>query len=177
MGGMDALNTILSALPTDFSIPIMVVQHQLASADEFLSAYLNRNSPLNVKHPYSGEKIEPGTVYIAPPGYHLLVEENGTLSLSVDLPVNYSIPSIDVLFESAADAYEERLIGIILTGASADGAKGLKAIKDLGGLSIVQDPSTAEADIMPKAAIAVTEIDHVTPLSEIAALIRSICND
>jgi len=177
MGGLNALNRILSPLPTDYCLPIMVVQHQLSDADNFLPEYLNRQSSISIKYPYAGEVIESGVVYIAPPGYHLLVEDNGTLSLSIDLPVNYSLPSIDVLFEAAADVYEERLIGIVLTGASDDGSQGLKAIKERGGLTIVQDPAGAESDVMPKAAIATSHIDHVLHLDEISTLIRSICDD
>lgn len=176
MGGLRALKTILSTLPAEFPLPIMIVQHQLDEADDFLPNYLNKLCPLDVKNPFPGEKIEPSTVYLSPPGYHLLVEEEHTLSLSADLPVNFSIPSIDVLFESAAEVYEERVIGVVLTGSSADGAKGISAIKAKKGLSIVQDPATAEADVMPKAAIAATKIDHITPLGEISDLLRSICD-
>jgi len=177
MGGMDALKLILNAMPAELSATIIIVQHQLANSNDFLITYLNKHCSLHVKYPISCEMALPGTVYVAPPGYHLLVEEDHTLSLSIDSPVNHSIPSIDVLFQTAALAYEEHLMGVVLTGASADGAKGLKAIKDSGGLTIVQDPESAESDIMPRAAISASQIDHIASLSDIAEIIRNACNE
>jgi two-component system chemotaxis response regulator CheB len=113
-------------------------------------------------------------VYVAPANYHLLVEEDQTLSMTVGEKVNFARPSIDVLFETAADVFSAGLIGIILTGAGTDGSKGMKSIKESGGLTIVQDPGTAESDAMPKAAIAITVIDHILPLPEIGPFLNLI---
>ena len=115
-------------------------------------------------------------IYIAPPNYHLLVEADRTFSLSIDEPVNYARPSIDVLFETAADVYKTNLIGVILTGANTDGSHGLKRIKETGGLSVVQDPSTAEADTMPRAAIAAVDVDYVLPLEEIGKVLTMLAD-
>lgn len=153
MGGMAALSEIMPALPNEFKLPIIVVQHRYADSDEFLSEYLNKLSAVNIVEAEDKSRIEPGTVYLAPSDYHLLVEHNKTISLSRDLPINFSRPSIDVLFDSAAEVYHDKLIGVILTGANSDGSLGLKKIKEHGGLTIVQNPDTAQASIMPKSAI------------------------
>ena len=170
-GGMNALSAVLPILPDDFSLPIIIVQHMDPNSRDYLSDHLNRKCNIQVKEAEDKEKIMNGVAYIAPANYHLLVEEDRTLSLSVDDLVNYSRPSIDVMFETAADVYEKGLIGVILTGANADGSKGLTRIKALGGLVIVQDPATAQVDYMPKAAIASTRVDHILALEEIARLL------
>ena len=174
-GGMQALKIILSGLPEYFPIPIAIVQHIQAQSDMYLSKYLNGHSALCVKEAEDKETLQPYRVYVAPPGYHLLVEPDRSLSLSVDEKVNYSRPAIDVLFESAADMYRASLIGIVLTGANADGALGLSRIKSKGGLAIVQDPQTAESPMMPKTAIQKTVVDHVVPLEDIATLLIHYC--
>ena len=171
-GGLNALSTIFSHLVADFMLSVIVVQHTHPDSDDFLAHHLNEVCPLRVKQTDEKESIQPGTIYIAPANYHLLVETNKTFSLSVDEQVNYARPSIDVLFESAADAYGSRLVGMILTGANADGSQGLKVIKEAGGLAIIQDPDTAEADTMPRAAMAAATIDHVLPLKEISAFLN-----
>lgn len=173
-GGMAALNAILSGLRDDFPLPVVVVQHRSADADDFLSLYLDERSKLRVKEAEEKERLAAGEVYLAPANYHLLVEQDGTLSMTVGEKVNYARPSIDVLFETAADAYGPGLIGIILTGAGSDGSKGMKCIKERGGLTIVQDPGTAESDAMPRAAIAITAIDHIVPLAEIGPFLNRI---
>ncbi|WP_028866205.1 chemotaxis protein CheB [Psychromonas aquimarina] len=177
MGGMQALRTLLAQLPNNFPLPVMVVQHQMRGSDDFLAEYLNRYCAVEVKEACSNEPVLSAHVYIAPAGYHLLVEEEKTLSLSVDLPVNYSIPSIDVLFESAADVYGEYLVGIVLTGASVDGSQGLKKIKAYGGLAVVQDPVSAEAPEMPAAAVNAAEVDHILPLEEIGVFLGGLTDD
>lgn len=177
MGGMEALKIVLAQLPADFSLPVIVVQHQMSDSDDFLALYLNRYCAAKVKEACAHEQILPAHVYIAPAAYHLLIEEDKTLSLSVDLPVNYSIPSIDVLFESASDAYGDSLVGVLLTGASADGSQGLKKIKASGGLTVVQDPKSAEAPEMPTAAIKITQIDHILPLEKIGVFLRGLTYD
>jgi two-component system chemotaxis response regulator CheB len=129
---------------------------------------------LKIKYAEDKEKIRKGCVYIAPPDYHLLIEDDRTFSLSVDAPVNYSRPSIDVLFESASDVFSEHIIGIILTGANSDGSLGLKRIKERGGLTIVQSPQSAEYPVMPTAAIAETDVDYVLDIEEIADKIKEL---
>lgn len=166
-GGLEALKVLLPALPASFPLPIIIVQHRNGRSDDFFIEYLNQISTLNVMEAEDKLPIRNGTVYIAPAGYHLLIEEDISFALSADPRVNYSCPSIDVLFESASDVYQSALIGIILTGANADGAQGLRQIKACGGLAIVQDPETAEAKAMPREALAVTEADYVLRLEEI----------
>lgn len=174
-GGMQALKTLLSALPASFPCPIIIVQHIEAQSDSFLSEYLGRLSALRVKEAEDKEMMLPGTAYLAPAGYHLLIEPDGSFSLSVDAKVNYCRPAIDPLFESAAEAFGNRLIGIVLTGANADGAKGLKAIKAHGGLAIVQNPKTAEASYMPQAALEAAMVDYIVDLERIAPLLLQLC--
>ncbi len=174
-GGIDALGSILPTLPVDFPIPVIIVQHISPVSDSFLSKHLNSICRINVKEADEKEMAIPGVVYFAPANYHLLIEEDETLSLSVEDRVNYARPSIDVLFETAAYVYNKKLIGIILSGASKDGSEGLKKIKEQGGLTVVQDPETAEAEMMPKAAIAATKIDHILPLNKIGPFLVDIC--
>ncbi len=174
--GLNALTKITPALPKDFPLPVMIVQHRLHDADEFLAEYINKLCDIEVKEAISREIIKPECIYIAPPGYHLQVERDKTFSLTVDQPVNFAIPSVDVLFESAATAYKDKLAGVILTGANSDGSQGLKTIKEYGGLAIVQDPKTAESDSMPRAAIDTVDVDHIIPLDEIGDFLRKINN-
>jgi len=167
-GGSKALQILLPGFPVDFSIPIVVVQHISPESDGYFIRHLNSVSQIKVREAVEKQKALPGRVYFAPPNYHLLIEEDGSFSLSVGERVNFARPSIDVLFESAACAWCPGLIGIILTGANNDGALGLKKIKEMGGYTIVQDPATAEVDSMPKAAIAKSRIDKILPLHQIA---------
>jgi two-component system chemotaxis response regulator CheB len=132
---------------------------------------LNDKSNITIKEADEKEKIEKRTVYIAPPNYHLMIERNKTFSLSIDELVNYARPSIDVLFESAANAYKNKLIGVILTGSNSDGTAGLKKIKEYGGLTIVQDPKTAESAYMPASAIAAIKPDYILSLEDIINLL------
>jgi two-component system chemotaxis response regulator CheB len=170
-GGMQALKTILITLPEDFSIPILIVQHLGSQSEDYLAQYLNNLCQIVVKEAEEKEQIHPGYAYLAPSNYHMLIDKKGYISLGVDEKVNYARPSIDVLFESAVDAFGSNVIGIILTGANSDGSKGLKRIKDYGGVTIVQDPNNAEADAMPKAAINLTQVDYILPLNKIANLL------
>jgi two-component system chemotaxis response regulator CheB len=174
MGGMHALQIIFGALPKDFPLPITVVQHRYRTSNEGLPAFLRRHSKLNVVDTVDKEWIKPGTVYLAPANYHLLVEP-GELSLSVDDAVSYSRPSIDVMFESAADAYGSGVIAVVLTGANADGARGADRIKKRGGFVIAQDPSTAESPAMPQAAIDATRVDRILPLDRIGPFLVELC--
>ena len=174
-GGMEALGAILPLLPADFALPVIIVQHRYNEAGDYMEQNLNLKCQGIVKQADEKESIEAGHVYFAPPNYHLLIENDRTFSLSVDNPVNYARPSVDVLFETAADVYGERLIGVILTGANNDGSQGLKKIKERDGLAVVQDPQTAEAELMPRAAIAATEVDHILPLDKIVPFLVKIC--
>lgn len=173
-GGMEALRILLEVLPKDLPVPILVAQHISPHSDNYLAEFLDNACELSVREAEEKEKAIPGHVYLAPPNYHLLVEKDGFISLSVEARVSYARPSIDVLFESAAEAYTRGLIGIILTGANSDGSEGLKKIKEYGGLTIVQDPYTAQAEAMPRAAISATIIDYIMPLTEIGRLLSKI---
>jgi len=173
-GGMNALKFIFSALPAGFSIPIIIVQHINAHSDNEWIKLLNNKSNLTVKEADEKEKIEPGNVYIAPANYHLMIENNKTFSLTIDEYVNFARPSIDVLFESAAEAYKSKLIGVVLTGSNSDGAKGIRRIKELGGMAIIQDPQTAESANMPASAIAAVQPDYILSLEKIIELLIKI---
>ena len=175
MGGLSALQVVLSGLSSDFPIAVAVVQHRHKESGTILSQFLQQQITLPLKEAEDKDLLRPGQIYLAPSDYHLLVEP-GYFSLSTDEPVSYARPSIDVLFESAADMYGERTIGVILTGANHDGARGLACIKAAGGRAIVQDPSSAENKVMPEAAIAATTVDRILPLSEIAPYLMHLCS-
>jgi two-component system chemotaxis response regulator CheB len=176
-GGFRAMRQLLSELPDGIEQPIVLVQHRhpdsLATALPELLAERTRRPVRDVEDKLP---IEDGNVYVAPPDYHLLIER-GTFALSIDERVQFARPSIDVLFESAADAYRERVIGVILTGSNEDGAAGLARIKERGGVAIVQDPAEAERRAMPDAAIAATVADAVLPLHEIGHFLYGLCLD
>jgi two-component system, chemotaxis family, protein-glutamate methylesterase/glutaminase len=175
-GGLRALDTILRALPRDYPLPLLIVQHIDRDAGGALACLLDARCGLKVKEADDQDEIVPGTAYLAPANYHLLVESRERLSLSVDPLVSFARPSIDVLFESAADVFGPRLIGVVLTGANFDGSEGLKRVKARGGLAIVQEPADAEAAQMPRAALAATEVDHVVPLAGIAQLLDELAS-
>jgi two-component system chemotaxis response regulator CheB len=173
-GGMKALEIILAKLPRGFEVPIVAVQHRARESSDAYAEVLGKGSALPVREIEDDDKLRAPGVYLAPPDYHVLIEP-GRMALSIDDPVSYSRPSIDVLFESAADVYGSRVCAVLLTGANADGAKGLVRVKQAGGYAIVQDPHTAESPEMPAAGIANAPVDVVLPLDEIAAeLVRRI---
>ncbi|PJZ26426.1 chemotaxis protein CheB [Leptospira hartskeerlii] len=173
-GGLNALMKILPFLPENYPCPIVVVQHVSPRSDGYWIESMNRTCNLNVKEADEKEKIERGNIYMAPANYHLLVEKDKTFSLSTEARVNFARPSIDVLFGSAADAYGDGLIGLILTGSNSDGAIGLRKIKEEGGLTIVQDPETAESPSMPLYAISASSVDHILPLDEISGFLKGL---
>lgn len=173
-GGINALREIFMNLNDEFSTPVLIVQHLHHHSDNYLANYLNKLTRLSVKEADEKEMIQSNTVYLAPANYHLIVEEDKTLSLSTEDRVNYSRPSIDVLFESAAEVYGSHLIGIILTGANSDGTNGMIRIKEKGGLLIAQDPATAEVSTMPLSAIVQTDVDHVLSLKDISGFLNRI---
>lgn len=170
-GGFRALSALLPKLPTHCRVAVLIVQHTKADAGDFLARHLDNICAIRVKQAEEKEAIATGTVYLAPPGYHLLVERDKTLSLSVDEPVHFARPSIDVLFESAAPVYRDRLIGIILTGAGTDGCIGMKAVKENGGLTIVQDPKTADVSFLPRSVLQQVSVDYILPLDAIGGFL------
>jgi two-component system chemotaxis response regulator CheB len=173
-GGVHAISALLKALPAVFTPAVLIVVHLPPVNDSHLSELFGRLCPCPVKEAEEKEKIVPGTVYIAPPGYHLLVEQDGTFSLSVEEPVNFSRPSIDVLFETAADAYGARLAGVVLSGANEDGARGLQYIAEAGGIAFVQDPEEAEVATMPGEALRRVPSAEVLTLSKLAERIAGL---
>ena len=174
-GGLHAVSRLLEQLPEDLTAPLAVAQHRSASSRPGgLEELLQDHTSWPVCEGRDKLPIERRHVYVAPPDYHLLVER-GAFALSVDERVQYARPSIDVLFESAADAYGAGVVGIVLTGANDDGAAGLARIKERGGVAIVQDPHDAERAAMPEAAIAATAADAILPLGEIGAFLYGLC--
>lgn len=178
-GGMEAISTFLRYLKKEVTMPIVIVQHLFAQQDDFLVKHLGGQTHFQVKFAQEKELIQQGYIYIAPPNYHLMIELDKTFSLTIDKKVHYSRPSIDVLFESAAEAYSDGLIGIVLTGANADGANGLKTIKEHGGMTIVQDPRTAAYPFMPSAAIescndSGQKVDYIIEINKISAFLNNL---
>jgi len=173
-GGIKALGVILPALPADYPAPILVVIHLPPSRKSIIAELFQDKCLLAVREAEDKEVLAPGVVYFAPPDYHLLVETDRSLSLSSEEPVMFSRPSIDVLFETAAEAYGEGLVGIILTGANPDGAQGLKAIAAAGGRTVVQTPAHAYAPAMPEAALQSCPEAAVMDLEEIAAYLQKV---
>jgi two-component system chemotaxis response regulator CheB len=167
-GGLHALTRLLAALPGSYRLPILIVQHRSKDSDERLGGILRASSQLPVREPEDKEPLESPGVYLGPPDYHLLVEQDG-IALSTEEPVAFSRPSIDVLFESAAYSYGSAVIGVLLTGANRDGTRGLQEIKSRGGYVIVQDPESAESNYMPRHAVMNLLPDRVLGLEQIAA--------
>jgi two-component system chemotaxis response regulator CheB len=172
-GGLKALQVLLSGLPVGFPLPIVIVQHRGKDSDSGLCEFLSESSNMAVTEPEDKEPVRRGYAYLAPHDYHLLIE-NGSFALSTDSAVGFARPSIDVLFESAADEYQAGVIGVILTGANRDGARGLAAIKSRGGLTLVENPDSAVCRELPEITIAVTKPDWVLPLAEIAPLLNEL---
>ncbi|HTP10073.1 MAG TPA: chemotaxis protein CheB [Anaerolineae bacterium] len=170
-GAMTALTELLPAIPANYPLPIVIVVHLHPRQDNSHIERLGGLCALKVKEADEKEPLQPGTIYLAPPNYHLLIEKDYTFSLSIDERVNYSRPAIDVLFESAVQAYGSHIVGVVLTGANNDGAEGLRKIKERGGLAVVQDPRTAESTYMPQAALEATSVDHTLSVPEIGKLL------
>jgi len=166
-GGFYALRTILQALDENFPLPVVVVQHIGYQVDNFLVKFMDKECRIKVKEGEDREALTPGVVYLAPSDYHLQVEDDYTLSISSIERINYARPSIDVLFESAAYAFGDMVLGVLLTGANSDGAKGMKAIQAYGGFTIVEDPASAYADVMPKAALKLITPDKILKVEAI----------
>ena len=174
-GGLAAMEKVLRELKSSFCLPILLVQHISPNVESYLATHFEYRSQLTVKEGEDKEPIRRGTLYIAPPNYHMMVEVDGSIALSIDPPVNYSRPSIDVLFETAAQYYGQHLIGVVLTGANSDGALGLARIKQKGGIAVVQSIESAEAQAMPQAAIEAVEVDHIVPIEQMGDFLNSLC--
>ncbi|MBF0547316.1 MAG: chemotaxis protein CheB [Candidatus Riflebacteria bacterium] len=176
-GGTRALVEILGRLPEDFPLPIIVVQHLRTESGEILVDILKKGCKIRVKEAEDKDPIENGWAYFAPSDYHLLVESDYTLGLSADPPVGFARPSIDVMLESAARVYRDKLLALILTGASDDGTAGINIVKKMNGTTIAQDPSSAEFPRMPQSAIESGQIDKIFPLSIISEKLIEMAND
>ena len=174
LGGLNALKIVLGGLPKTLGAAVAVVQHRTADPSSQLEVILRRHCALPVREPCDKEPIVPGRIYVAPADYHLLVEEEA-FTLTTDEPVSYARPSVDVLFETASEAFGRNAIGVVLTGANYDGAKGAIAVKNEGGTLIVQSPEEAECAMMPEAAIRAATPDYVLSLADIAPLLTRLC--
>ena len=173
-GGLTALIEVLTDLPADFKAAIVIVQHLDPRHPSLMAEILSRRTVLKVIQAKEGDKLTPGTVYIAPPNNHLLVNGDGKVSLSQSEMVHFLRPSADLLFESVAASYQERAIAVVLTGTGTDGSMGVEAIKKMGGTVIVEDPKTAEFSGMPAAAIKTGNVDFILPLAEISLALRTL---
>lgn len=173
-GGLDALQAILPALPRELGVPVIVVLHVLPGRPSGLAGLLGASTLLSAKEAEDKEPLVAGTVYVAAPNYHLLVENDRSLALSVDEPVHFSRPAIDVLFDSAADVFGAGLVGVLLSGANDDGARGLARIRRAGGTTIVQNPATAPSRQMPDAALRLLSPHHLLDASLIGPLLTDL---
>jgi len=173
-GGLEVLLTVIGQLPVAYPLPVLVIHHLHKTDNRGFADHLARNTVLPVSEAQDKTPIAPGHIYTAPANYHLLVERDSTLALSVDAKVNWARPSIDVLFESAARCYGRALVGVILSGANEDGAEGMKLIREYGGLCLAQDPATASSPIMPRASIARAGIQGVLPPDGLAERIAKL---
>jgi len=173
-GGVEALGLILPCLPAKFRPSLLIVLHLPRERPSLLVDIYEKRCALPIREADDKEPIEPGTVYFAPPDYHMLVERNRQIALSTEEPVHFSRPSVDVLFESAADVFGSRLLGVILTGANEDGAAGLHAVHRAGGVTVVQQPDSAKVPLMVVSALQRNPADFVLSLPEIAQLLKGL---
>ena len=175
VGGIQAVSTILTGLKAGFFPPVLLAQHVHKTQDDYMVTSYNAETVFLVREAEDKMRIMPSTVYIAPPDYHMLVEQQRTLALSMDEKVNFCRPSIDVLFESAAIVYGAALVAIILTGANNDGAMGIKTVKRYGGITVAQNPETAVFSEMPLCAVKTGCVDHILELEDIAGFLMNTC--
>jgi len=173
-GGLEALSQVLAALPGNFPAPIVAVQHLDPKHRSLMAEILSRRTPLHVKQAEEGEVLAPGTVYIAPPDRHLLVNSDHTLTLTQTELVHFLRPSADLLFESVAESYRDRAIAVVLTGSGSDGSMGVKAIKKMGGTVLAQNAESAQFSGMPSAAIQTGMVDFILPLDEVAQALKTL---
>jgi two-component system chemotaxis response regulator CheB len=172
-GGLAALRTLVAGLPVTFRMAVALVQHRHKESDHLLRTLLQERTSLEVCEVEDKMPLEHGRIYVAPPDYHTLVEP-GHFSLSTEAPVRFSRPSIDVTFQSAADSYGHRTVGIVLTGANADGSEGLRRISDRGGMAIIQDPTTAESALMPSAAMKAVPRARIMGLDDLVKFVAQL---
>jgi two-component system chemotaxis response regulator CheB len=173
-GGLNALSHLLAALPENFPAALAVVQHLDPRHRSLMADILSRRTALRVKQAEEGDKLQPGTVYIAPPNKHLLVNPEGTLSLAQSELVHFVRPSADLLFESVAASFKHRVIAVVLSGSGSDGSMGVRAVKKMGGTVIAQDEATSEFFGMPNAAIQTGSVDFILPLKEIPSALVTL---
>lgn len=173
-GSFDVILEILGRLTPGLAFPLVIVIHRKSTSDSSLSDLFSHHSSLPVKEVEDKDPIQAGSVYLAPADYHLLVEKNNTFSLDFSEKVNYSRPGIDVTFQTAAEAYQDALAAILLSGANADGTEGLKAVKEFNGLTIVQEPSSAEVSFMPQNAISQLAVDYILSPEGIISLLNKL---
>jgi two-component system, chemotaxis family, protein-glutamate methylesterase/glutaminase len=173
-GGLNALSQVLAALPADFPLAVVVVQHLDRRHRSLMASILGRRTGLRVAQAAHGDCVTAGTVHLAPPDHHLLVDANGVLTLTHTELVHFVRPSADLLFESTAASYRERAIAVVLSGSGSDGAMGVKAIKKMGGTVIVQDQRSSEYFGMPGAAVHTGAVDFVLPLEEIGPALQTL---
>lgn len=170
-GGLHALTAVLADLPENFPAPIAIVQHLSPHGPDLLAGILNRCTRLQVKQAVAGDRLQAGVVYIAPPDHHLLINSAGIITLAHTAKVNFARPSADVLLESVAHSFRQRVVAVVLTGKGRDGATGIQHIKQFGGTTIAQDQTTAKFFDMPQAAIQTLAVDFVLPLADIAPML------
>ncbi len=173
-GSFQIVVDIIASMPRNFQNTIILCVHRLRNVRSGIIDILSANSPVRIKEPYDKEFIRNGIIYLSPPNYHLMIEMGNRFSLSVDEGVNHSRPSIDILFETAAEVYRERCTGILLSGANSDGAKGMVKLKAAGALTIVQDPSNAEIDVMPSSCLNLITPDYVLTADKIINFMRNL---
>ncbi len=173
-GSFQVITRILHSLPASFPLPILLSLHRLKHVRSGFVEALSIKSGIPILEPYDKEQIKPGKAYLAPANYHMYIELGNKIALSTEEPVNHSRPSIDLSFITAAQVYREKLVGIILSGANKDGAYGLKKIKDLGGVAIVQDPAECQVKTMTEASLRLTKVDHVFSTNEIIKYLQNI---
>jgi two-component system chemotaxis response regulator CheB len=174
-GGLTALELLFSGIDQAMPLPIAVCCHTGSATVDLLCELLAKHATLPVEEARERAPMRAGVIHVAPSGYHLLLESTRRFALSVDQRVSFARPSIDVLFDSAAEAYRNALIGVVLTGANSDGAEGLRRLRGYGGVAIVQDPADAESPAMPSAALKLAGADHCLPLAAIAPLLNRLC--
>jgi two-component system, chemotaxis family, protein-glutamate methylesterase/glutaminase len=175
-GSLEALLKMLPSIDKKFSIPIVIILHRSSSTDNGLTELLLTKTVLHIKEADEKDRLRPGWIYLAPADYHLLLEEDGTLSLDASEKINYSRPSIDVSFISAAEVYKEGLTAVLLSGANSDGANGMKTVKQFGGRTVVQDPLEAVVSYMPEQALLLSPADEVLTVVNIAKLLNEIAS-
>jgi two-component system, chemotaxis family, protein-glutamate methylesterase/glutaminase len=171
-GSFPVITKLLNDLRSDFHLPIILCLHRLKHVREGFDDVLNMKSRIHVMEPDDKTKLRAGHIYLAPANYHILIENTHNISLNIDAPVMFSRPSIDVLFESAANIFKDKLVGIILSGANSDGAHGIKMVKHFGGLTVVQDPEEASISAMPLAALDICKIDYIYKVEQITHLLN-----